>query len=127
MEPCPPEQAREVRIGHQAWRVEVAHSPAQRQRGLSGRKQLPPETAMWFVLPGPGHHGFWMKDMAFAIDLAWVTPQGRVAGVETLAPCRQEPCRVHYPPEPVGFVLEAGAGAIRASAGGQARWLCEPE
>lgn len=125
--PCPPWQAREVRIGHQTWRVEVAFSPEERERGLSGRQVLPPGRAMWFVLPAPGMHGFWMRDMAFPVDLAWIAPQGRVIGVETLPPCGPGPCPIHYPPEPAGFVLEAAAHSMPDVADveeAQASWLC---
>ena len=125
--PCPPQQAKAVRIGHQSWRVVVAFSPQERERGLSGRPHLPPGTAMWFVLPTPGFHGFWMKDMAFPVDLVWITPQGRVAGVETLPPCGPEPCPIHYPPEPVGFVLETGAVGVPDLEGERVHWLCEPD
>jgi len=116
-----------VRIGHQSWRVEVAFTPEERERGLSGRPQLQPGSAMWFVLPAPGFHGFWMKDMAFAVDLAWITSQGQVAGVETLPPCGPEPCPIHYPPEPVGFVLEAVAGSVPDTEGERAQWQCAPD
>lgn len=125
--PCPPQLARGVRIGHHVWRVEVAYTPAQRERGLSGRQRIAPGTAMWFVLPGPGMHGFWMKDMSFPIDLIWVTPQGRVAGVETLPPCGPVGCPIHYPPEPVGFVLETPAHSAPDMEGERVSWRCEAD
>jgi uncharacterized membrane protein (UPF0127 family) len=122
--PCPPRLAGEVRVGHQAWRVEVAFTEQERARGLAGRPGIAPGTAMWFVLPEAGIHGFWMKGMAFAVDLAWVTPQGRLLGVETLSPCRAGPCPVHYPPEAVGFVLEAAAGSVPDLEDAQVTWRC---
>lgn len=125
--PCLPQQAKAVRIGHQSWRVEVAFSSRERARGLSGRSHLPPGTAMWFVLPVPGFHGFWMQGMAVPVDLAWVTPQGRVAGVETLMPCGPEPCPIRYPPEPVGFVLETHVGGLSNLKGEPVHWRCETD
>ncbi|MCP5279311.1 MAG: DUF192 domain-containing protein [Thiobacillus sp.] len=125
--PCPPQQAREVRIGHQAWRVEVAHTEQEREQGLAGRTGIAPGRAMWFVFPEPGIYGFWMKGMAFALDLAWITPQGRMLGVESLLPCKTEPCPIHYPPEPVAFVLEAAAGSVPAVQDAPASWHCEPD
>ena len=123
--PCPPQQAREVRIGHQSWQVEVAYTPAERERGLAGRQRLSPGTAMWFVLPEPGFPGFWMQGMAFALDLAWVSPQGRLIAVETLPPCGPDGCPIHFPPEPVAFVLEAEAGSVPDVEGEQVDWLCQ--
>lgn len=125
--PCPPQLAGEVRIGHRIWRVDVAHTMDERERGLSGRQRIAPGTAMWFVLPEPGIHGFWMKDMAFPIDLVWITPQGRVAGVETFPPCGPGACPIHYPPEPVGFVLEAVANTVPDTEGEQVVWQCGPD
>lgn len=125
--PCPPQLAKKVHIGHQSWRVDVAFTPEERERGLSGRHPLSPETGMWFVLPSPGYYGFWMQGMAYALDLAWITPEGRLAGVETLPPCGPDACPIHYPPEPVSFVLEAGAGSVPDTEGEQVRWLCEPD
>ncbi|MEW5769386.1 MAG: DUF192 domain-containing protein [Pseudomonadota bacterium] len=124
---CAPERATAVRIGAREWRVETAATPAQRERGLSGRPGLPAGRGMWFVLSEPGIHGFWMRDMRFAIDLAWITPQGRVAGVETLPPCTAAPCPIHYAPEPVAYVLEAAAGTLPRDEDGQASWDCAPD
>lgn len=125
--PCPPQLAKSVHVGHHTWQVDVAYTMAERERGLSGRQRIAPGTAMWFVLPGPGMHGFWMKDMAFPIDLLWITPQGRVAGVETLPPCGPEGCPIHYPPETVGFVLETLAHTAPDTEGEQATWRCGPD
>jgi uncharacterized protein len=122
---CPPREARTVSIGPRTWQVEVAASVEERTLGLSRRTGLAPDQAMWFVLPTPGIHGFWMQDMQFAIDLAWVTPRGRIAGVETLSPCTQAPCPVSFPPEPVLFVLETRAGEMPAEAD-QLTWSCQP-
>ena len=125
--PCPPQLAKEVRIGHQSWQVEVAYALEERQRGLGGRPRLPEGSARWFVLPAPGFYGFWMQGMAFPVDLVWITPQGRVAGVETLTPCGPEACPIHYPPEPVGFVLETVANTVPETEGEQISWQCNAE
>lgn len=122
---CPPWEARTVTIGPRTWQVEVAASPESRSRGLAGRASLAPSHALWFVMPEPGSHGFWMQGMRFPIDLVWVTPQGRVAGVETLVPCTRTPCPVTYPPEPVAFVLETRAGEVPEGAE-RLRWSCRP-
>lgn len=123
---CPPQQAQTVRIAQQSWQVSVAWTEAERMRGLSGRDRLPAGTGMWFVLPEPGLHGFWMRDMAFPIDLVWITPRQRVAASVTLPPCGDGPCTVHYPDEAVGFVLEVNAGQFTGRAGDPVDWRCAP-
>lgn len=123
---CPPQQAREVRIGQQAWRVAVAHTAEEREQGLAGRERLPQGTGMWFVLPEPDRHGFWMRGVGFAIDLVWITPERRVAGSERLSPCGNGRCPVHYPDTPVSFVLEVNAGQFSGQPGEQVDWRCSP-
>jgi uncharacterized membrane protein (UPF0127 family) len=92
--------------------VEVADTPQQRGQGLSGRPQLAAGTGMLFVYDDPGVRRFWMYDMRFPIDLAWIG-DGRVVGVETLRPCpSREECPTHESPEPVDQVLEVPAGAL---------------
>lgn len=123
---CPPQEARTVQVGGQSWRVAVACQEADRERGLSGRPRLAAGEGMWFVLPEPGLHGFWMKDMAFAIDLVWVTPELRVAGSARLSPCGDGPCPIHTPPEPVAYVLEINAGRFHGRPSDPVAWRCDP-
>ncbi len=123
---CPARQAAEVRIGQQTWRVDVAWDEAQRRRGLSGRARMAPGHGMWFVLPGPGLHGFWMRDMTFSIDLIWVTPDRRVAGSLYLSPCGPGPCLVYRPDRPVAYVLEVNAGEFGGRPGDTVSWRCRP-
>jgi uncharacterized membrane protein (UPF0127 family) len=67
-----------------------------------------------------------MKDMAFAIDLVWVTPDKRVAGSARLVPCGEGPCRIHEPPEPVAYVLEVNADHFQGRPGDPVAWRCGP-
>ena len=121
---CAPERATSVQIGAQNFRVEVAATPAQRARGLSGRAALGAGNGMWFVMPKPDLHGFWMRDMHFAIDLVWIDGERRVLGVETLTPCIDKDCPIHHPPKPVAYVLEVEAGGFRGEPGMAVKWRC---
>ena len=123
---CPVGTEALVVAGDQVFMVEVATEAQARQLGLSGRERLAPVAGMWFVMPVPGWHGFWMKDMRFAIDLVWVSDAGRVLAVETLEPCGLSACPVHYPPAPVAYVLEVNRGAFRAQIGSPLEWGCVP-
>jgi len=49
-------------VGGQSIQVELAATPAARQRGLMGRTHLAPDTGMLFVFDAPGRHCFWMRD-----------------------------------------------------------------
>lgn len=121
---CPPWQATRVRVGDQVYQVEVAADPAQRQEGLSDRDALPPEHGMWFVMAGPGPHAFWMRDMAFALDLVSVTPDLHVLGAARLPPCGAEPCPLYLTPWPTAYVLEVNAGGFAGRVGDRVSWDC---
>lgn len=42
-------------------RVEIAQTPEQHQRGLSGRRVLAPDAGMAFLYASPVRRRFWMK------------------------------------------------------------------
>ena len=122
--PCPVEQAGVVRLGGQAFRVEVAATEIRRQAGLSGRPALPDDAGMLFVMTEPQVAAFWMPNMAFAIDLVWIDAERRVLGRETLAPCDERGCQPRLAPAPVLYVLEVNAGRFAGRPGDRIDWLC---
>ncbi len=98
-----------VKIGDREFAAEVADTPARRAKGLSGRASLPENEGMLFVFEEPGNHGFWMKDMKFAIDIIWIKGDKIVGLTENAEPEPQKSVlglTVYYPPEPVDKVLE---------------------
>lgn len=62
--------------------VEVVDTPISREKGLSGKKGLNEGEGMLFVFDKPGRYGFWMKDMLFPIDMAWINEDGLVVHIE---------------------------------------------
>jgi uncharacterized membrane protein (UPF0127 family) len=69
-------------INGTAFNTEVTSSQADRERGLSGRDSLDPNTAMVFEFGDNGQHCMWMKDMKFAIDMVWFNESRKVVAVE---------------------------------------------
>ena len=61
-----------VKVGDGRFEVEVAQTPAQRARGLSGRDSLAPGTGMLFVFETGRASAFWMKGMRFPLDFVWI-------------------------------------------------------
>ena len=100
---------RTVTAGGVPVQAEVVSTDASRQKGLSGRSELAPGTAMLFVFDTDGMWGFWMKDMSFAIDIVWVAPDGTVVGVAPSAAPDTYP-HIFYPAALARFVLELPAG-----------------
>lgn len=121
--PCPAGEG-EVVAGGQTFQVELASTADQRQQGLSKRPSLAAGHGLWFDMGESGWHGFWMKDMRFAIDLVWLSERREVLGVNRLEPCGAGHCPVHYPPAPARYVLEVNAGEFHARPGTALDWRC---
>jgi uncharacterized membrane protein (UPF0127 family) len=92
--------------------AELARTPEERARGLSGRDGLPADRAMLFLFETREPHGFWMQDMRFDIDLVWIAGD-RVVDVTHRASHRQ-PQRILAPRAPADRVLEVAAGTALA-------------
>ena len=98
-----------VYFGTTAVSVEVAATPAARERGLSGRASLAAGEGMLFVFDNDGNWGFWMKDVNFPIDIIWADSAGRVVTVLPSVSPNTYP-QVFYPSLPARYVLETPAG-----------------
>lgn len=90
--------------------AEAARNPYARAQGLSDRACLPPDQAMLFVFDSPGLHCFWMKDMAFGIDIVWLNDARHVVHVVRGADPRGYPEESFCPDRPARYVLEVAAG-----------------
>ena len=119
-------QTMRVKIGAQTFNASIAASEQEREHGLAGRASLAAESGMWFALPTPDWHGFWMHGMHFPIDLIWISPERRVLGAITLQPCTSRPCPIYTPPSPVTYVLEINAGTFAGRTGDIVTWRCTP-
>ncbi len=100
----------EVTIGIHRVQVEVADTPDRMRRGLSGRSRLGEGRGMVFPYARAEHHGFWMYDMHFDIDIIWIRGD-RIVDVISRAP-HDSPGElpVYRPAEPADLVLEVPAG-----------------
>lgn len=96
----------------QPMHFEIVTTPAQQERGLGGRADIPENYGMLFVFPQEGKPGFWMKDMLVPIDIIWLADDGTILGIEDSFPPDSYP-QIVYPPKPVKYVLETRAGEAR--------------
>lgn len=108
----------EVRFGELVIQAEVAQTPAERTKGLSGRASLAEDGGMLFVHQEDRRITLWMKDMRFALDFIWISADGRVVDLtqdvqppDPGAPDEELPR--YQPIEPVRYVLEVNAGIVR--------------
>jgi hypothetical protein len=91
-----------------AFRVEVARSEVQQERGLMFRSHLAPDAGMIFPMDPPRVASFWMKNTIIPLDMIFIRPDGSIARIAaqtvpySLAPVSSG--------EPVAAVLEIAGG-----------------
>jgi uncharacterized membrane protein (UPF0127 family) len=95
--------------------VEVADTPAKRERGLMGRESLASDAGMVFVFPKDTKDAFWMKDTLIPLSIAFYDDQGRIVSLLDMEPCRAAPCPLYSPGASYRGALEVNRGAF-------ARW-----
>ncbi len=100
-------------------RVEIAETPAQRQRGLSGRRTLAPDSGMAFLWKSDVRGRFWMKDTSIPLSIAFWGQGGRILRILDMAPCRRDPCKVYDPKVAFRGALEVNRSAFE-------RWGVRP-
>jgi uncharacterized membrane protein (UPF0127 family) len=92
--------------------VEVAETPAARERGLMGRESLAPDAGMIFVFPKTIAGAFWMKNTLIPLSIAFYDESGLIVRILDMEPCRQDPCRLYNPRVPYRGALEVNRGAF---------------
>lgn len=91
--------------------VEIADSDAERIRGLSGRAGLPSGRGMLFLHEESAVQSYWMKDMAFSIDIIWIDGDEVVGFAQDTQP-EEPPLTIYTSPSPVDKVLEVSSGFV---------------
>lgn len=100
-----------IQIGNTFFDVEIANTPAEREKGLSGRSYLAPQSGVWFIFQRSAPYSFWMPDMNFSIDIVWVNSEHKIVYIERNVTPESYPT-AFTPPQPTLYVLEVNAGEI---------------
>lgn len=113
----------ETANGPRRFRVEVARTPKQQERGLMFRTALPPMGGMIFPLDVVRPASFWMRNTPLPLDIIFVRQDGTIARIAA----RTVPYSLDLVEsgEPVAVVLEiAGGEAARLgiAEGDRVRW-----
>ncbi len=96
--------------GDHVFRVEVADTDDARERGLMYRRSMAPDAGMLFDYTVPRHVSMWMKNTYIALDMLFITPDGRIANIaHDTTPHSLD---VISSTSPVRAVLELNAGTI---------------
>jgi uncharacterized protein len=101
-----------AQFGGVSLRIEYATTPAEREKGLSGRKDIPDNYGMLFVFPQSDRYGFWMKETLIPLDIFWINDKGQVVSIAADVATSSYPS-VFYPSEPAMYVLETKSGFAR--------------
>ena len=116
--PTPATQGPTVIIGDVPFKAELAITPAQRQKGLSGREALPPKTGMLFIFPSGTASTFWMREMRFPLDFVWISADCAVAQImhdvpapAPDTPLSELPTYSSASPAALNFEINAGEAA----------------
>lgn len=92
-------------------RVEVAKTPAERQRGLMFRQQMDEDAGMIFLFEQPQQLAFWMHNTFIPLDMIFIRSDMTVLGVvENAEPQTDDSRQV---PGVSQYVLETNAGFAR--------------
>ncbi len=89
--------------------LEIASTDAAREKGLGGRKTMPDERGMVFVLSKPAATCFWMKDMLFPLDIIWVNTDKQVIYLASNVSPKTYP-KSYCPSSSAKYVIELNAG-----------------
>jgi uncharacterized membrane protein (UPF0127 family) len=88
--------------------VEIAATPAKRERGLMFRQELAPRQGMLFLFRSDADHAFWMKNTPLSLDIIFIDASFRVVGIQAGAvPHSLQQLRGGRPSR---YVLEVPAG-----------------
>lgn len=103
---------RSIVVGETALIVDVVETPKDRERGLSGRRELLDNSGMLFIFEEKQINKFWMKDMKFSIDIIWFNEYGEIIYLaENVSPGTYP--QLFGPDEHSQYVLEVRAGFVK--------------
>ena len=63
------------------FKVELAVTPQEHERGLMYREHLDPDAGMLFISESPRRQVFWMKNTLIPLDMIFIGADWRIAGV----------------------------------------------
>lgn len=94
--------------------AERALTPEQREKGLMFRESLAKNAGMLFVFEEPIKPSFWMKNILIPLDILFIDENFIIVDfIESMQPCRQEPCGIYSSDKYAKYALEVNAGFVR--------------
>lgn len=70
-----------VEIGGKIYKVKIAKTEQEKEKGLQGVKELPEDEGMLFVYDKPQTIGFWMQDTLIPLDIVFIDEYQEVLSI----------------------------------------------
>lgn len=103
----------EVCFRDRCFKVEVAKTQEQMERGLMFIDNLEKDRGMLFVFSEEGSYPFWMKNTLIPLDIIWINKNKKVIFIkENAQPCT-DICDLIEPKQKAKYVLEINGGLAR--------------
>lgn len=96
-----------MRVGDHEFRIEIAATAEERERGLMHREELGPDEGMLFVFPDSALRSFWMKNTIIPLSIAYISQEGRILEIHDMEPLSLSPVRSRFPAR---YALELNQG-----------------
>ena len=80
-----------LRVGSHAFRVEVASSEEEQQRGLMFRKAMGADEGMIFLRQPPDYAAFWMRNTVIPLDIIFIGRDRRILNIAHGVPYDETP------------------------------------
>lgn len=106
-------QTGKVRINGVEIKVEIAKTPIELYKGLSGKDSLCQNCGMLFIFPTKAEKTFVVRGMLFPIDIIWISGE-KIVKIDEELPLPDSPDLKKYSSgQPVDYVLEVNSGFCR--------------
>lgn len=102
----------EVNIDGHTFKVELAQTESEREKGLMNRASLDENAGMLFVFPSAAIYPFWMKDTLIPLDILWIE-NDTIVDMTTLTATTGVNIAQYRPKNKANYVLEINAGLIK--------------
>lgn len=112
-----------VTVGGQEFRVDVARTDAERQKGLMGRESMRPREGMLFVFEKDEHLEFWMKDTRIPLSIAFLSSSGKILEIVDMQPFSRKTVRSRLSSR---YALELNQGAFAGVGAGEGSTVVFP-